>query len=714
MGDFFNLTMEVKTLVEEHERFRASLNAIRSHDDTDSLCDELELDFEVVGLPQHRLIPVRNIEPITIYISNAETLPVVTVRDDFPIVPHLNVHEDNVRKSLCYSDLGYQEIRHKLNGRFLLTCIENWFRKTSMNQLHRPDQPLEPFFPYVNNVIVWNGQLGKPYFDKYIVEDREFGKLMYQSSDGNYFAVFSLPVPPDFSNLIHNMPQTLLELLCSFKNYDTIITWLTDLLSIVRFPKIYNKYFRQERNSLLACKVLINIAIPKQRTDRAPIETFDLRSFVIDKSLKDILTDYGLSLNGSKLEPSKHTGGNGANIAITPFIVHLAQSKLKCRCANLVDEADGEKHFSLVGVGAIGSHILNNCLRSGYGKWTIIDHDYFWPHNIARHVLTSNDIGYSKVKSLEKVASHIQSDSDLVAIASDVFGKDNSVIVAFGQSDIILDASASIAVERHLALDVQSDARRISCFLNPQGTATIMLLESVDRSARLDLLEMQYYRELLKNEKYSDHMSLPETMVYSGTCRSISSRISQDNISLSAALCCKAIKLHTSNTNGEIIIWTHATDTVEKESFMADKWITYEQGGWKIELSLSLLGEMRTDREKALPNETGGVLIGAYDITRKRIYVVYQVRAPEDSISSPTSFIRGCANLPERLKYIHETTLDNLTYIGEWHSHPSVNTQRSTDDVKLHKAIVGYNRENCLPGCMMILGTDNFSIFIDE
>ena len=714
MGDFFNLTMEVKTLVEEHGRFRASLNNIRSHDDTDSQCDELELDFEVVGLPQYRLIPVRNIEPITIYISNEETLPIVTVRDDFPIVPHLNVHEDNVRKSLCYSDLGYHEIRHKLNGRFLLTCIENWFRKTSMNQLHRPDQPLEPFFPYVNNVIVWNGQLGKPYFDKYIVEDREFGKLMYQSSDGNYFAVFSLPVPPDFSNLIHNMPKTLLELLCSFKNYDTIITWLTDLLSIVRFPKIYNKYFRQERNSLLACKVLINIAIPKQRTDRAPIETFDLRSFVIDKSLKDILTDYGLSLNGSKLEPSKHTGGNGANIAITPFIVHLAQSKLKCRCANLVDEADGEKHFSLVGVGAIGSHILNNCLRSGYGKWTIIDHDYFWPHNIARHVLTSNDIGYSKVKSLEKVASHIQSDSDLVAIASDVFGKDNSVIVAFGQSDIILDASASIAVERHLALDVQSDARRISCFLNPQGTATIMLLESVDRSARLDLLEMQYYRELLKNEKYSDHMSLPETMVYSGTCRSISSRISQDNISLSAALCCKAIKLHTSNTNGEIIIWTHATDTVEKESFMADKWITHEQGGWKIELSLSLLGEMRTDREKALPNETGGVLIGAYDITRKRIYVVYQVRAPEDSISSPTSFIRGCANLPERLKYIHETTLDNLTYIGEWHSHPSVNTQRSTDDVKLHKAIVGYNRENCLPGCMMILGTDNFSIFIDE
>ena len=457
-----------------------------------------------------------------------------------------------------------------------------------------------------------------------------------------------------------------------------------------------------------------SVDIPKQRIKEAEIETFDLRSFVIDNSLKDILTDYGFCLNGSRIGLSKHPGRNGANIAITPFNVHLAQSKRECRWANQVDEADGEKHFSLVGVGAIGSHILNNCLRSGYGKWTIIDHDYFWPHNIARHVLTSNDIGYYKVESLEKVANHIQSDSDLVAIASDVFGKDNSVSMAFGQSDIILDASASIAVERYLALDVQSDARRISCFLNPQGTATIMLLESADRTARLDLLEMQYYRELLKNEKYSDHMSLPETMIYSGTCRSISSRISQDNVSLSAALCCKAIKLHTSNADGKIIIWTHASDSVEKESFMAEKWITREYNGWQVELSLSLLNEMQTDRRSALPNETGGVLIGAYDIARKRVYVVCQVKAPDDSISSPTSFIRGCANLPERLEYIYKTTLDNLTYIGEWHSHPSANTQKSMDDEKLHKAIVDYNRENCLPGCMMILGTDNFSIYLNE
>lgn len=714
MKKLFDLTIEVKTLVEEHERFRATLNSIRSHNDTVSQCDELELDFEVIGMPQHRLIAVQNIEPITIYISNTETLPVVTVRDDFPTVSHLNVHEDNVKKSLCYSEQNYHEIQHKLNGRFLLTCIENWFVKTSMNQLHQPDQPLEPFFPYVNNVIIWNRQVGKSYFDKYTIENREFGKLMYRSNDGEYFAVFCQRTTPDSSNLIHSMPKTLEELLSPFENSDMIVSWLEDIVSIIRIPKLYKAYFGQSKNEMLACKVLINIEIPKQRTDTTPIETYDLRSFVTEKTLKDILISYGLLLTGSKIEQSKQTHKNGADITIYPFNVHFAQTKLGCKRTNLIDVADGKQQIVLIGAGAIGSHILNNFLRSGYGKWTIIDNDYFWPHNIARHILSSNDIGYAKVKSLEHLSHLIQYDSDLTAIAEDVFSRDSSVTTAFTQADIILDASASVAVERYLALDIQSNARRISCFLNPQGTATIMLLESVDRTSRLDLLEMQYYRELLTNERYSDHMALPETMVYSKTCRDISSRISQTNISLSAALCCKALKLHANDINGEIIIWTHPYDSVEKSSYISDRWISGEYNGWQIELSASLFDEMRDDRIKALPNETGGVLIGAYDIARRRVYIVYQVKAPEDSVSSPTSFIRGCANLSDRLRVIQKTTLDNLTYIGEWHSHPNNNIKKSMDDVKLHEAIVRYNRQNCLPGCMMILGNNNFDIFIDE
>ena len=160
MQQIFELTDEIIKLVNEQERFRATLNKLKQHTETESKCDEIELDFEIIGLPQHRLVSVRNVEPITIFINGENLMPDVKVRNDFPSVSHLNISEDNITKTMCYSDLRYEEIKHRMSGRFLLTCIENWFLKTSMDELHRPDQPLEPFFPYVNNIIIWDGCLG--------------------------------------------------------------------------------------------------------------------------------------------------------------------------------------------------------------------------------------------------------------------------------------------------------------------------------------------------------------------------------------------------------------------------------------------------------------------------------------------------------------------------------------------------------------------------
>ena len=71
-------------------------------------------------------------------------------------------------------------------------------------------------------------------------------------------------------------------------------------------------------------------------------------------------------------------------------------------------------------------------------------------------------------------------------------------------------------------------------------------------------------------------------------------------------------------------------------------------------------------------------------------------------------------NLPEQLETIRQRTLGNLSYIGEWHSHINDDTQKSLDDKKLHDAIIDYNRNNCLPGCMMIVGENGFSIYIGE
>jgi proteasome lid subunit RPN8/RPN11 len=714
MDELYKLSREVVALVETHERFRATLKSVRSHTESAQACDELEIDFEIIGLPQHRRVQVRNIEPIIIHISAESIMPVVKVRDDFPIVSHLNIHEDNITKSICYVDVRYEEIRHKMSGRFLLMCIENWFLKTSMNELHRADQPIEPFFPYSNNVIIWDGRIEGQQLAKFALENREFGQLMYQNDDGFYYAILRLPVPQDYSNLIHNMPQTLNDLLCSFGNRDTLRQGLEFISAIIRNDNLYHKYFNQSKNKLLACKVIINIEIPKSRNASEEPEAYDRRTFVTQETLKDILEDYRFALMGSKIEESARVGGYGSNIAIRQFNVHFEHSRSLNKTLSTVGKDSGNERFTLVGVGALGSQILNNSLRTGYGKWTIIDNDYFWPHNIARHVLTSKEIGYRKAKVLADYAALIQSDSEIKAIPDDIFSGSECIYDALNCTDIILDVSASVAVGRHLALDIDAKARRLSYFLNRSGTATIMLLESVDRKARLDLLEMQYYRELVTEEKFANHMTLPGTMVYSGTCRSVTSRMSQDDVALSAALCSKALKTYLSDENGRIAIWTHEDDSVSKDTYFADSWTLYHFNDWIIEISDSLLEEIKKERTQFMPNETGGVLIGSFDMTRRRVYIVCQIKAPDDSIHAPDSFIRGCLDLPEKLQSIDKATLGNLIYIGEWHSHPSRSTQKSSDDILLHHAISEYNREHCAPSCMIIVGKDDFSIFVEE
>jgi tRNA A37 threonylcarbamoyladenosine dehydratase len=44
--------------------------------------------------------------------------------------------------------------------------------------------------------------------------------------------------------------------------------------------------------------------------------------------------------------------------------------------------------------------VVNNLARSGYGDWTIVDHDHMLPHNLVRHQLDSQALGLSKARAL--------------------------------------------------------------------------------------------------------------------------------------------------------------------------------------------------------------------------------------------------------------------------------------------------------------------------
>ena len=61
-------------------------------------CDEtgaeiLHVEIDSIELPQYPIVSVKKIEPVWIYVQD-EKIPIVYCRDDFPVVPHLNVYDD--------------------------------------------------------------------------------------------------------------------------------------------------------------------------------------------------------------------------------------------------------------------------------------------------------------------------------------------------------------------------------------------------------------------------------------------------------------------------------------------------------------------------------------------------------------------------------------------------------------------------------------------
>ena len=151
-----------------------------------------------------------------------------------------------------------------------------------------------------------------------------------------------------------------------------------------------------------------------------------------------------------------------------------------------------------------------NLVRAGFGEWILIDNDILLPHNLARHTLSDVWVGYPKAWGLQLSARTIIAGNEMAkGMMNDVlkpYPDDTEMKAAFGQAQLILDTSASVAVARHLALDVDSAARRVSFFLSPSGRDLVMLAEPASREMKLDFMEMQYYRHLLYSENLATHL----------------------------------------------------------------------------------------------------------------------------------------------------------------------------------------------------------------
>lgn len=698
----------------------ASLIECKKSEEKDIIVTKVELE-----LSQKKINDIRPEEIISIHFDkNDKVMPFAyAIREDFPVVPHLILGPKDYPANLCLYSEPYKDIKHFWTAPQFIERIRKWCEKTAKGNLHLEDQPLEPLFFGGNQIIVL------PLNFCISLEDKITIKRLDLTPSGEIFratdlkeipieqykkyhnklppAAFCIKLPPQQHGVVNHTPKNLYEvsLLVNQTGYDLFSNLydfmrpLTHDINLMNSPFCIIGYF------------------PKTRTlDSAP-ETTDIWVFLSKESVGKVGEEIGVYDNffqngGKKLGPllSRNQEKNGSQVS-----VELINPTFELT-SDLAKILSGHKEEKLpkilaIGLGAIGSHIVLNSIKSGLGKWVLIDKDIILPHNLVRYSLDGTYLGFPKVKAVELAANESVVDKPVIeALKTDIsnlHGSDGDKIKKhLSGSSIILDMSASIGVARHIVHEIDSAARRISMFLSPSGKDFVILAEDKERTNRLDLLEMTYYKALISQSDLADHLISTSKTRYANSCRDLSSQIPQDYVALHSAIGSRNLRQLLDNDDSHIKIY-RAHDDMQVSSTIVpiEKFIYLELDGWKIYFSQTTAHDLFKKRKSKLPNETGGILIGSFDTLNKMLYVVDCTSAPVNSQEYPYAFIRGDDGLPNKINSIQSITLGKLTYVGEWHSHPKgAKCSPSEDDNKILHWIDSYMSAEGLPSVMLIAG----------
>lgn len=679
--------------------------------------------FDVeVELPQIREHEIQRTERIAaVFYETDDSYPeVLALRSDFPQVPHLNLRAKEVPRSLCLYDESYAELKRRWTPARFVARIREWLAETATGNLHQPDQPLEPLLSAADGIILLptSAETGTSKALR-IVRDRQTDD---ETESGNLMP-FAYRCAPQVHGVIRRRPQTLADL-ASMLGDD----FMERLREHLRALHTHDSEF-------LDASLIIFVRFPKTRTAGGNVESIEDRAFqlrlqqgegTIVAPIRRVAEDVGVLAHTTEGTAGAlihdDTTMTGENILLRMF------NPMSDMDPSMLAERSGQPHMDVricaIGVGALGSQVVLNLARAGYGTWTLIDDDILLPHNLVRHALPgyNNFVGQSKAVAVAHFAASL---TDVAPQFQPIWANvlapgehETAVTTALDEAEVILDMSASVAVARHLAINSQSTARRMSMFLTPTGRDLVLLAEDRERSLPLDELEMQYYRACVHDDRLASHIGgQDDRLRYGQSCRDVSTRLPQTLFGTLAGIGAQQLRPVVDQPNAKILVWRSGDDgAVDRIELQPSVSVRSRRGEWTVVVDRTVLDRLHNQRSEKLPTETGGVLIGAFDLERKAAYVVDSIGSPADSIEWPNGYIRGHRRLLREVERVSRATDGMLEYVGEWHSHPeAADTAPSQLDRRLFAWLKERMQRDGLPTLMMIVGNPgHVSCFVEE
>lgn len=677
-----------------------------------------------VEVPQVCRQPIEPLERIAVGFSPADDRypRVLALRGDFPRVPHLVLQEQDLPRGLCLYDEPYDQVKLCWTPYAMVSRIQWWLSGTAKGTLHADDQELEPI------LAGWEGTLILPpgVFERKtdskpevlrlekVGDDRGRpvfrGKRPTDSGEGNSGNVLALVLAtqPVEHGIIERSPESLSDLHGLLGGHGV------DLLSLLR-GALKDELSGKGFSSL---HVLLVVLIPKVRRRGGQPESSDVWAFCLGVTIQQLGEMIGVwelraGERGCLIGFDESRVGSEVRLGVLRPVMGLSRDG--AAAANGSSPCS-ERHLC-IGVGALGSQVLLNLVRSGFGTWTCVDEDVFLPHNAARHVLPGFFAGASKALAVAGLASDCLGEAEAVkGLQADILhpgAAAGDLQVTLSEASAVVDMSTSIPVARWLARDGSGPGRRVSCFLSPRGLDLVVLAEDAQRAIRLDALEMQYYRAVLEDERLATHLeAAPGAARYSRGCRDVSRVLPQDFVAVHAGLGSRRLRQVLEGAKAAMTVFQidEADLSVGRLELDVQEPMETVIEGWSVVWDLGLLARARDERATKLPNETGGIILGCWDVSRRVVYAVTVLPSPADSTERPAYFTRGREELRVWVDQARKRTGGMVTYVGEWHSHPdSCSCWPSEDDRK----VLDWQAKNMsaegLPGMMLVLGEIDYS-----
>jgi len=667
-----------------HEQLIAALTKLQS--------EKIVLEFQVIEPPkglidsgtwlsvkfqlpsvQKPAVEINEIEEIKIFCATEKVIPTAFVRENFPSVPHLTIHPFGLR-TLCLYDDDEENILSHFDTYNYCYQIYFWLERSRLGLLHFEEDPLEPIVLGFDGFVLENGDQEISLLKSLTRSSKKLYIANYIENDNNddqaeCIRVYSFNTQVNHQGTHYRFP-TLLQFLQKFQGIESFR------------EAVINKVNQGVQSSPFAIRIDCTIKHPSNGTDtkqifyiESPGADFDFAEKVgwIAKAPGETSYSPILFVPKNTVKMNKQIIQELLDEFPTRLLHKITPPSQAIYSKSSSDLDSTENSILQIGCGSLGGqYTILQAMSGRFSKYTLFDPDHLMPHNLARWPWVSENYGRSKVSELgsailrfnnntvkvEKYSTRIQ---DQITLLEDKKSSYN----------LIVDMSASFSAQRFL--DNQgliSNSPRITAFMNGTGAYSV-LFQSLSPTPH-SVFETALYRYFLDN-KYIAQIFSKETRTNPygpNGCANKSHVIPTDLISLHTS----TISRLSSQINEDSIkfISVNQDGSTSVTNIEIPRLHTFDQNthSQSVYVHSAVIEEIRKLRASALPNETGGILVGFHHAELNRLYIVKAYSAPPNSQKSPASFERAPDN-DGLIMEANRITSGMINYVGEWHSHPS-------------------------------------------